>query len=440
MLEPSPAPIPGSEVHRKDSGSAKSLSIAHFNTFDVGGAAIAAARLHRALESAGHQSTFHLMQSRGGIPLATAAQSRWQHASAMVRAHVEKLPVDLRFPRRQGKFSLAWLPNPLLRKVAQSGAADVLHLHWPGDGFIDIGGLRRVSKPIVWTLHDMWAFTGGCFYDEECGRFASGCGRCPIIRSESDSDASSRVIRRKLAAWSNTNLTIVAPSRWMAGEAARSVVFKDRRIEVIPNCVEMDIFKPVDQALARSLFNLPPARRLILFGAVKPRSEPRKGFALLEETLSHLAKGPHAAGTDMVIFGEGSRRTWRHAGFTWHSLGALRDEVALSLAYNAADVFVAPSLQDNLPNTVLEALACGTPGAAFAVGGMSDLISHQKNGWLAAPQSADGLAAGIEWVLNDASGPRALRIAARASVAERFSPESIASRHLELYRQLITVP
>ncbi len=431
MLDPSFAP---SEKIR----AARPLKIAHFNTFDIGGAAIAAARLHRALEAAGQESTLHLMQARGGTPVATAGQSRFAQAAAMLRPHLERLPVDVRFPRQQGKFSIAWLPNPLLRRVAESGTADVLHLHWPGDGFIDIGGLRGVRRPIVWTLHDMWAFTGGCFYDAGCGRFATGCGRCPVIRSEADADPSSRVIRRKLAAWKDVNLTIVTPSRWMADEARRSVVFRDRRIEVIPNCADLSVFKPVDQTLARSLFNLPADRRLILFGAVKPRSEPRKGYALLEEALTHLAKGRHARETDIVIFGEGSRKTWQHAGFTWHSLGTLRDEVALSLAYNAADVFVAPSLQDNLPNTVLEALACGTPGAAFAIGGMSDLITHQSNGWLAREQAADDLAAGIEWIFDDATSDRRLRAAARSSAVERFSPERISARHLQLYRELTT--
>ena len=436
MLDPSFAPSGRLDIPRAETRAACPLKITHFNTFDIGGAAIAAARLHRALEAAGQESTLHLMQARGGTPVATAGQSRFAQAASMLRPHLERLPVDLRFPRRQGKFSIAWLPNPLLRRVAESGMADVLHLHWTGDGFIDIGGLRGIGRPIVWTLHDMWAFTGGCFYDAGCGRFATGCGRCPIIQSEADADPSSRVILRKLAAWKDADLTIVTPSRWMADEARRSVVFRDRRIEVIPNCVEMSVFKPVDPALARGLFNLPAGRRLILFGAVKPRSEPRKGYALLEQALSHLAKGRHAQETDIVIFGEGSRKTWQHAGFTWHSLGTLRDEVALSLAYNAADVFVAPSLQDNLPNTVLEALACGTPGAAFAIGGMSDLITHQGNGWLAREQAADDLAAGIEWILDDATGDRRLRTAARASAVERFSPERISARHLQLYREL----
>jgi len=282
----------------------------------------------------------------------------------------------------------------------------------------------------------MWAFTGGCFYDGECGRFAAGCGRCPVIQSDSDSDFSARVIHRKLAAWRHLNLTIVAPSQWMASEARRSLVFRNTRIEVIPNCVEMAIFKPVDRAMARSLFNLPQERNLILFGAVKPRSEPRKGYALLEEALLHLAKGRHAQEVDIVIFGDGSRRTWQHAGFTWHSLGALRDEVALSLAYNAADVFVASSLQDNLPNTVLESLACGTPCAACDVGGMSDLIAHQKNGWLANSRAAGELAQGIEWILDGAECHRDLRVSARASVLHRFSPETISARHLELYGEL----
>ena len=156
----------------------------------------------------------------------------------------------------------------------------------------------------------------------------------------------------------------------------------------------------------------------------------------LEEALSHLVKGRHAQDTDIVIFGEGSRETWQHAGFTWHSLGALRDEVALSLAYNAADVFVAPSLQECFGLVILEALASGTPCAAFGVGGIPDLIVHRKNGYLAEPQSAGDLALGIEWILDDANSWGELRTIARASVVGQFSPETIAARHLQLYREL----
>ncbi|SRR5579862_205238 len=397
------------------------MKIVHFNTQETGGAAAAAMRLNQSLVDLGHESSLCILEKESG-------QTRMQKASGLVRPVLDRALVKILAPRCDALFSAALTPNGALRRTV----ADVIHLHWIGSGFLDIAALRGVRRPIVWTLHDMWPFTGGCFYDAGCGRFIGACGCCPALRSARENDLSRRVFRRKEKAWNGVDLTLVAPSRWMAEEARRSALFRNRRIEVIPNCLDTALFKPVGKARAREILNLPQDRPLALFGAVNPRTEPRKGYDLLVKALPELEKlSPRP---EFLLFGEGSRGRREEGGSVWHSLGRLRDEVSLALAYNAADVFVAPSLQENLPNTVLEALSCGTPCVAFAIGGMPDLIVHQENGFLAEPFDAQALARGIAWVLS-ANG-EALGRRGRAGVLEKHLPAEIGARHALLYADL----
>lgn len=401
------------------------MKIVHFSTQETGGGAIAAIRIHRSLLALGHESAVRFLK-RG--PLPKGKQSRLQKAGALFRPALDRALLDVVARKRNALFSAAWLPNAALRNT---GNADVINLHWVGDGFLDIGALRGVRAPIVWTLHDMWAFTGGCFYDGGCGQFTSGCGRCPILESDKEHDLSARVFRRKEKAWNDVDLTLVAPSQWMAREARRSPLFQHRRIEVIQYCLDTSIFKPVDRALARRILNLPCDRRLVLFGAEHPR-EQRKGYQHLLAAMPHLQSlcaGPEKP--EFVLFGEGERERREESGWVWHSLGPLRDEVSLALAYAAADVFVAPSVQDNLPCTVMEAMSCGTPCVAFAIGGMPDLIAHRESGFLAAPFDARELASGIAWVLS--GNGEALGGSARATVLEKFVPAVIGAQYARLY-------
>ncbi len=403
------------------------MRIVHFSGQKTGGAAIAAGRLHRSLLALGHESAMRFLDDGGGPG---RKPSRVRKAAALLRPALDRALLDLVARKRSALFSAAWVPNGILRKTED---ADVIHLHWIGNGFLDVGALRGVRKPIVWTMHDMWPFTGGCYYDGGCGRFASGCGRCPVLASEKENDLSTRVFRRKQRAWSEVDLTLVAPSHWLAGEARRSPLFQRRRIEVIPNCLDPSVFKPIPKDVARTILNLPAGKPLLLFGAENPRSEARKGYQNLLDAMAPLET--LCAGRDkpeFVLFGAGDRGRREESGWVCHTLGPLRDEFSLALAYSAADVFIAPSIQDNLPNTLLEAFACGTPCVAFAIGGMADIIAHRENGYLAAPFDPGDLAAGIVWALS--ANPEALKT--RATVLERFAPGVVGSQYARLYAGL----
>jgi glycosyltransferase involved in cell wall biosynthesis len=295
--------------------------------------------------------------------------------------------------------------------------------------------LPQFGRPIVWTLHDMWPFTGGCHYDNECGRYSQSCGRCPVLGSERERDLSRLVWNRKRRAWSELEIRVIAPSRWLADCARRSSLFGRYRIEVVPNGLDLEVFRPIDRKSARELIGLPPDGRIILFGAHAATTDVRKGFSHLQEASFRLADLGEPSAYRLVLLG--ATHSPLPLGLESHGLGILQDDVALALAYSAADVFVAPSLQDNLPNTVMEALACGTPCVAFDIGGMPDLIEHEHNGYLARPFDASDLANGIAWTLSDADRWQRLSLRAREKCEQEFEFTKVAARHVALYRDIL---
>jgi glycosyltransferase involved in cell wall biosynthesis len=286
-------------------------------------------------------------------------------------------------------------------------------------------------------LHDVWALTGGCHYTQGCERYAQRCGHCPVLGSEDEADLSRQVWSRKRAAWDGLDLTLIASSRWMEGLIRSSALLRERRVEILPNCVETDFFRPVDKAAARAALALPQNRRLLLFGALTEKGDRRKGYHLLVPALQRLAGRLPRDALDLAVMGLARPDGPLPFPFETHYLGVIRDDAKLALAYAAADVLIAPSLEDNLPYMVMEAMSCGTPCVAFAVSGLPDLIDHGESGYLARPFEVDDLARGIESLVMDDTLRRALGDRARQAVVERFAPAVIARRHLNLYEDLL---
>jgi glycosyltransferase involved in cell wall biosynthesis len=360
------------------------------------------------------------------------ASGKWQRKLAGLRAPLDRLSLWRQRHRGLPLFSTSWLPDGLKKRV-ESTTPDIVHLHWINAGFMRLETLSAIRQPMVWTLHDMWAFTGGCHYAGDCRGFENQCGACPVLGSTQKNDLSRQVWTRKTRAWKHLDLTLVTPSRWMADEARASALFRDRRIEVIANGLDLDRFRPVDRAVAREILGLPQDARLVLFGAMDSTSDKRKGFHLLEPALQKLGNRPQTCRTELVIFGASEPRVSPDLPMKAHYLGTLADDISLALAYSCADVFVAPSLQDNLPNTVAEALACGVPVVSFDVGGLPDMIDHKKNGYLARPFEADDLAHGIDWVLANENRQADLARAARAKAEEEYGIERCVQQYVDLY-------
>ena len=283
----------------------------------------------------------------------------------------------------------------------------------------------------------MWAFTGGCHYNEGCERYVEACSNCPQLNRSGKNDLSRSVLRRKKKAWGKLDITIVTPSNWLAECAKKSSLFKGWRIEVIHNGLNLNLFKPINKSTAREIWDLPPNKKLILFGAMSATSDHKKGFDLLYEGLKQLAV-KYSDKAELIVFGSSKPENPPDFGLPVHYLGRLHDDVSLSLLYAAADVMVTPSRQDNLPNTVVESLACGTPVVAFDIGGMPDMIEHQINGYLSKLFDVSDLTVGINWVLSDENRHKELCLKARGKAVACFDIKKIAKQYAELYEDVIT--
>lgn len=402
-----------------------------------GGAARAAYRLHQGLQSLGVSSQMLVQTKHSDDGTVFAPQTKLAKGIAKLRPTLDSLPLQLYPKRDRAHYSTQWLPDPVISKKVAQFCPDVVNLHWICAGYLQVEAITKFKKPLVWTLHDMWAFTGGCHYSQECNHYTRSCGACPQLQSRQNWDLSRWVWQRKTKAWKELNLTIVTPSLWLARCATSSSLFQDLRVEVIPNGLDTKKYKPIDRQIARELLNLPQDKQLVLFGAMFATSDPRKGFHVLQPALQKLSNSEWRDRIELIVFGSSQPSNQSNLGFKSHYLGKLTDDTSLALVYAAVDVFVAPAIQDNLPNTVMESLACGTPCVAFKVGGMSDMIEHQQNGYLAQPFEVDDLAQGIAWVLEDKERFQKLCDRVRKKVEQEFTQELQAKRYLSLFKELI---
>lgn len=407
------------------------------NTFDTqGGAAIATNRLHKGLRSIGIDSNMLVQQKKSDDYSIAGPVTRWQKILAFVRPYLDGI-VSTRYRRRQRVlFSPAWLPDSVASRIAGL-KPDIVHLFWINYGFLRIETLKKIKQPIVWTLHDMWPLTGGCHYDDECGRFRQSCGHCPVLQSGTDRDLSRRIWERKQKSWKDVPIVVVATSHWLAGLARSSSLLGNQRIEVIPNGIDTEIYKPLDKQEARSAYNLPQDKHLILFSAFRATSDKRKGNHFLVQALEKMSQTGWGSKAELVIVGASMPEVPPDFGMKVHYMGYLRDEISQVLLYSAADAVVAPSMQENLSNTVMESLACGTPVVAFNIGGMPDMIDHQLNGYLARPFEPDDLAEGMVWVLEDKVRHDMLSQRARRTVQERYALKEVSNRYLALYQSIL---
>lgn len=413
------------------------MKILHLNTDDIrGGAARAASRLNEGLQRIGQESFLLVQHKKVPNPSVLGAQWFRGYVTDKLRCELDQFPLRF-YPRSSSApFSLGWLPRGVSPKVSAL-SPDLVQLHWVGRGFVPLGALQQLESPLVWTLHDSWPFTGGCHLPGECVRYQQLCGRCPQLGGRHERDLSRWTLRRKARLWDGLDLTIVAPSRFLAESARSSSLFRGRRIEVIPNGLDLHRYHPVKRDWAREFLGLPKDRKLILFGAVDPTSDPNKGFVHLQSALARLANGGWVNQAEVLVFGAVAPQISAAEKLKTHYLGALHDDVSLALYYAAADLFVLPSQQENLPNTIMEAMACGTPCAAFDIGGIPDMIDHQENGYLARPFEAEDLAQGVAWVLESTERQRQLGEKARRKAEQNWGIEDVARRYADLYREVL---
>ena len=318
--------------------------------------------------------------------------------------------------------------------------ADLLHLHWTNGGYLSVKNLKKLfqtGKPVVWTLHDMWAFTGGCHYSGGTDHFINECGNCWMLRDPQNNDISHAGWLRKAEMYkAASNLVFVTCSHWLAGEARKSSLLKGFRIETIANPIDTDVFSPKDKLSLRAKWFIDPGSKIILFGAANILDR-RKGISYLVEALNLLKNNyPNTANIEIVIFGKNKSFDISLLPFKVYEMHILNSQQQMAELYNLADVFVTPAIEDNLPNTVMESLACGTPVVAFNTGGIPDMVDHLQNGYLAEFKSPADLAAGINYVLTS-DKKEELSTNAREKVLHNFTNEIIASKYIDLYQTIL---
>lgn len=391
-----------------------------------GGAGIACGRLAEALKKAGHQVNYLVQEKTGNDGSVALNNSPVKKAMSWLRFILERLaylPFEknkvVRFLFNPGKYGRDISQHPLIQE------ADIIHLHWVNFGMLSIQNIKQLldtGKPVYWTLHDMWAFTGGCHHSGACLNFQVACGNCAeFIKNPSTNDLSHQLWQKKFNAFQQPNLHIITCSDWLKERAATSSILKNQPIQSIPNAIDTELFKPGNKADAKKSLSLDPEKKYILFVAMRVNA-PKKGFNYLEKALQGLDKTT----TELIVVGNAQDLPELH--LKAHVMGHISSPEKMIQIYQAADVFVTPSLEENLPNTIMEAMACGTPCVGFKIGGIPEMIDHAVNGYVAEYQSSEDLAKGLRWTLVNAP-EQAARQKAESSYAEAI----IAAKHVNYY-------
>lgn len=409
------------------------MRIVHVSFSAEGGAGRAALRLHQNLRALEIDSVFFDFDRATTIP-PSGSPGPLDRFLARYMRNIDKLPNKAQRHRLMNPWSNNWAPNLTLRKI-NALSPDIVHLHFIGAGTFPIREFENVRCPIVWTLHDMFAFTGGCHYTGTCDRFLASCGSCPILKSQADRDLSRTNWNRKKSAWMNTRITVVSPSNWLASEARRSSLMADQDVFVIPYGIDLKCFNTLDRVESRRALGLSSDRFVIAFGAAC-LTDPRKGFDLLWSALQEFNRRLGDGKCELLVFGAGD---WNppQTSIPVRHIGMINDDRKLAQLYAAADVFCAPSREENLANTALESLGCGTPVLAFKIGGFPDIIDHRRTGYLANPFETESLVDGLEFLYSSHLSGEDIRGACRSRAERLFDGLRNARRYIELYDSLI---
>jgi glycosyltransferase involved in cell wall biosynthesis len=418
------------------------LKVVHLNTYDGnGGAGRACIRLNRALLSQNIDSKVIVHYKFGKNPQIGDFNTNFiQKAYTAATIILERIWAKRYLKAVKTPFSFAWFGRSVIHHPDVKNA-DIIHLHWVNHGFLNpshIAEIAKLGKPVVWTFHDSNAFTGGCHVRYSCDHFQRECGDCPLLKNPSSNDYSHRIWQQKHDAYAQLGFNIVAPSTWMQASVLQSSLMKGRAISQIPNTLETDIFKPMDKQLAKEQAGFAKDKFVFLSGFMPSRKDMHKGTSYLIESLELLKTrlGLKADEIELVIFGNRNTEDMPDFPFRTSFLGKINDDKKLALCYAAADTFLIPSLEDNLPYTVMESLSCGTPVITFTTGGIPDMVKHEYNGYLAAYRSSESFADGIEWIINHPDRLK-LQQQARQSIMDHFSEEIVSKKHIELYHQLL---
>lgn len=419
----------------------EALRIATLSTSDHGGAGIGSIRRIEALRRAGHKAELYCIFRKTRLPYVDQVKLSIPGHQKMSepeirniwrdRAVINKTKAENYSAREMFSDVGSIVDFRDLRPVFDE--ADIVHLHWVSGMFDHDHTETLADKPVVWTLADMNAFTGGCHYSEGCEGYKDECRDCPLLGD--GSDIAHVAWKKKRDAYAKIKLLhVICPSQWLADCAQESSLFGDRPVHMIPNAFPVDRFNPTNKLVARLRLGLPLDKKLIVFGADNLNNK-RKGGDILAESVRHLREMGKVEGIEGVFFGSSSL----DLGIKGHNMGHVSDEKKLSLIYAAADVFAFPSREDNAPLTVAEALLSGTPVVAFPVGNVPEVVQHKDTGYIARYEDAEDFAKGLVWALAAPRSQEALARGLRSHLVARThnDPATAVARHLRLYQQIL---
>ena len=398
----------------------------------TGGAAVAANRLMKALNNNGAKAKMLVRDKETEtltvVPLPHSPRLRWHFLW-------ERLVIFCRLHfSRQHLFEVDIANAGYdITKLPEFQEADVIHLHWVNQGMLSLKGIQKIlqsGKPVVWTMHDIWPVTALCHVTLGCQHFTSQCGNCRLLPGGGSShDYSTTIWQRKQRMLADENIYFVACSHWLESEAKRSALLKGQKITSIPNPIDTRIYKRGNKQEARQRLGLPLDKKLILFASQRVTNV-NKGMDYLIEACRQLQISDAA----VVILGGHAEEVVSQLSLEAYPLGYVNDEQRIVDVYHASDVFVLPSLSENLPNTIMEAMACGVPCVGFKVGGIPEEIDHRRNGYVAEYRSAEDLARGIRWILAEADYEELSKNAVQ-KVVQNYSKQSVALKYLDVYHQ-----
>jgi len=419
------------------------MKITLVNTSDTnGGAAVACNRLLNALNSQNTSANLLVQKQQSNSTFVKSTTNSFIKTKLnFYRFAYERLLFAIKEKSKEVRFafSLANIGEDISKSILIK-QSDIIHLHWINFGFLSFRSLKKLfalNKPIVWTLHDMWTFTGGCHYGGDCIAYQTECSNCPFLKHPHNKDISNKLWHKKQQLYANKNITFVTCSNWLADIARSSSLLKHFRIESIPNPIDVSTYKPLDKQSLRNSMNLDNNKKYLLFGSMNIEDK-RKGFNYLSQALEILnIKHPELKESiELIVFGKSNQSVFNTLPYKTNDLGMLKEENKIVEAYNVADLFILPSLEDNLPNTIMESLSCGTPVVAFNTGGIPEMIEHKSNGYLADYKNAEDLANGIYWTLYQ-SEHQTLSANARKKVLENFTFDIVANKYINLYKDLL---
>lgn len=411
------------------------MKIVHVNFVDnSGGAAKAAYRLNEALIQESVESKLLVMHKISASRNVVQVGNRLNLFKNKINRYIEKKYISNYIGKEKNIFSL----NNLGHDISNNPfivEADIVHLHWINNSMISTRSLKKLlslNKPIVWTQHDMWAITGGCHYTGGCNKYKTQCYSCHMLKDTAFLDISKLHFNDKLKIYNNSNLQIVTCSNWLKSCVEESKLLSNKDVSVIPNTLDNRIFKMTNKNFAKKSLGINENKKVILFGAMNSTHDKRKGWSYLKEVLISLENPEEIT---LLIFGSEDNSDLKDINIESRFLGDVKDEHTLQLAYNASNVMVTPSIEDNLPNTVMESIACGTPVVAFDIGGFPDLIDHKKNGYLAREKDVNDLIVGINWVLNQDVSTISNYCVEKFN--DNFNAPIVASKYIQLYKKLL---